>query len=72
MAEALERLIRLGFEAAGLEAVVACVDPPNVASIRVLELAGLRRERALTWRGIPLLRYRLARAEWRAPAAGSA
>lgn len=47
-------LVTLGFERLGLERLAATCDPANVASVRVLEKAGLRREGLL--RGLYLVR----------------
>ena len=66
--EAVARLVRLGFERARLDEVVAYADLPNAASIRVMQRVGLGFDREITWRGLSLVRYRLARADWAAQA----
>jgi len=42
--EAARALLRLGFEDLGLHRIIAECDPRNVASIRVMERIGMRRE----------------------------
>jgi ribosomal-protein-alanine N-acetyltransferase len=61
------------FETLGHPVVMAATDPPNVASIRVMERLGM----AFDWRGemhgLDTVVYRLSRERWRAargPAAG--
>jgi RimJ/RimL family protein N-acetyltransferase len=48
--EAAREVIRFGFETAGLRRLVAVIDPPNIASIRVAEKLGLRFERTMSAR----------------------
>lgn len=54
--EVARLLVELGFNQLGLERLAATCDPDNVASVRVLEKAGLRREGLL--RGLYLVRGR--------------
>jgi RimJ/RimL family protein N-acetyltransferase len=42
--EAVTELLRIGFEEAGLHRITANADARNVASIRVMERVGMRRE----------------------------
>ncbi len=44
MTEAVRELVRFGFEDLGLERIHARVQAPNIASIRVIEKAGLKLE----------------------------
>ncbi len=44
MTEALRTLLRFGFEGLGAHRICAECDPRNVASARVMEKAGMRRE----------------------------
>lgn len=46
-------------------AVIAATDPPNLASVRVLEKLGMTFERRATLNGLDTLFYRLTRAAWR-------
>ena len=54
--EVARLLVELGFGKLGLERLAATCDPDNLASVRVLEKAGLRREGLL--RGLYLVRGR--------------
>lgn len=54
--EVARLLVELGFDRLGLERLAATCDPDNVASTRVLEKAGLRREGLL--RGLYVVRGR--------------
>ncbi len=54
--EVARLLVELGFDQLGLERLAATCDPENVASVRVLEKAGLRREGLL--RGLYVVRGR--------------
>jgi len=47
MTEALEAVLRYGFETMRLNKVEACTDPRNVASIRLLEKLGFHRDGVL-------------------------
>jgi ribosomal-protein-alanine N-acetyltransferase len=60
---ALESL-RVGFEELDLPEVVAITLPDNLASRRVMEKAGMRHERDMTWVGLAHVLYRIRREEW--------
>jgi RimJ/RimL family protein N-acetyltransferase len=65
--ELARALIRRAFGEPGARRVVASVAAANLASIRVLEKAGLRREPGVFWlpgEDEPSLRYALARDDW--------
>ena len=70
--EAVEALLRLGFEDLGLHRVAARCDARNTASVRVMERAGMRREAHLVqsefikneW--TDELIYAILRSEWAA------
>ena len=55
--EAARAMIRFGFERLGFERIVASVDAPNAASIRVLEKAGLVLDRRETVNGLDTMFY---------------
>ena len=59
--EAARRVIEQAFTKPAVERVVASVDEPNRASIRVLERLGMRRTRRSVMDGRPLLYYALER-----------
>jgi RimJ/RimL family protein N-acetyltransferase len=59
--EAARRVIEQAFANSDAERVVASVDEPNQASIRVLERLGMRRARRSVVEGKPLLHYALDR-----------
>lgn len=50
-AEAAAACVRYGFETLGLERIVAVVEPPNVASLRVLDKIGLHYQRLAHYYG---------------------
>jgi ribosomal-protein-alanine N-acetyltransferase len=52
--------------------VVAATDPPNAASIRVMEKLGMTFERRGTLNGLDTLFYRLSRETWRRVRSGDA
>jgi RimJ/RimL family protein N-acetyltransferase len=62
--EAADRLMRHGFETAGLEKIVAVTTRANTASQRVIERLGMRLERVLIFDGVEWLNYAAVRAEW--------
>lgn len=62
--EACRACVELGFETMGLERTIALVLPENVASIRVLEKTGMRRDGEVSYEG----RYVIARATDVSPA----
>ncbi len=57
--EAARAVLRHGFEALALPRVVADVDEPNVASVRVLEKLGMRRTNRRLVQGRPILDFEL-------------
>ena len=58
--------LRFGFEALGLERIVAVVDAPHTRSQRVLEKAGLSYEKDTTYEGDPVRYYAIERGTWEA------
>ena len=71
-AEAAIAVLRYGFEAVGLQRIVASVDTPNVASLRVLEKAGMRYEKREAHGGQDLTYYAISRDDFLARAAPNA
>ena len=68
--EAARATLRFGFEAAGLEQILALARPENVGSWRVMEKAGMRYEGRSSQAGVEHVRYALRRAEF-VPGAGA-
>ncbi len=64
--EASTAVLAHGFETLGLARIVARTDPPNRASIRVLERLGMTFEGETRIGEAPILRYALTRAAFRA------
>jgi ribosomal-protein-alanine N-acetyltransferase len=62
--EATRAILHYGFEELGLERIYAGTDPPNTASIRVMEKAGMRFDKRTEINGLPALYYVLSRAEF--------
>ena len=62
--EAARAMIRCGFEEHGFHTVVAAADPPNAASIRVMEKVGMTFEKRVVVDGLDTVYYRLARADF--------
>jgi len=58
MTETVKRVIDFGFSELGLHRIYATLAPENVASARVLEKAGMRREGHLR-------KHRYIKGEWR-------
>ena len=59
--------LRFGFETLGLPEIVAAAAPENIASIRVMEKAGMRRDPGLiTIEGVKAVRCVLRAKDWRA------
>ena len=58
--------LRFGFEVLGLDEIVSIYEPENVASGRVMQRIGMRRDRDTTHptRGVDLLVYKLLRTQW--------
>lgn len=63
--EAAAEVVRACFEDHGMTEVVAVTDPPNRASIRVLERLGFRFLELLSRAGQQMVYYRLGRDRWR-------
>lgn len=59
--EACVASVRFGFETLGLTKIIGLVLPANLASIRVLEKAGLRREREIEYEGQLAIQYSVNR-----------
>lgn len=64
--EASLAVLRFGFETCKLERILAGADPPNVASIRVMERLGMKFDRQTRRSDLPIAYYALTRAEWQA------
>jgi RimJ/RimL family protein N-acetyltransferase len=64
-AEAARAVLRHGFASVGLARIVARTDPPNRASVRVMERLGMRFEWERVLSGMPTLQYAIAREEFR-------
>ena len=67
--EAARAMIRYGFETCGLPRVVASADAPNIASLRVMEKAGLAFEKRVMIGALDAIYYALAREAYVAGAA---
>jgi ribosomal-protein-alanine N-acetyltransferase len=63
--EAARAMLRYGFERLGFDRVAASTDPPNAASIRVLEKLGMRFERRETIKGLGTVFYGITRDDLR-------
>jgi ribosomal-protein-alanine N-acetyltransferase len=59
--EATRSVIRYGFETLGFARIIGCTDVPNTASMRVMERAGMIRDRAVTIHGQPMVYYAITR-----------
>jgi ribosomal-protein-alanine N-acetyltransferase len=59
--EASRAVLAHGFGTLGLARIVARTDPPNRASVRVMERLGMRFEWERVLHGLPTLQYALAR-----------
>lgn len=64
--EAARAMIRFGFERAGLDFVIASADAPNLASLGVMERAGMSFDRRETVNEMDTVYYRLDRREFSA------
>ena len=60
-AEAVQQVMRYGFEQVGLSAIYAGADPPNEASFRVMEKLGMQFLRLTTVGGLTAIYYILQR-----------
>ena len=58
--EAARAAIDYGFRTLGLSRIIGLVDPPHLASIRVLEKCGLVYEQVVEYRGQEVLQYAIA------------
>ena len=63
--EAANAVLEFGFEQCGIERIYAGADPPNVASIRVMEKLGLRFARRTSVNGLAAVYYGVAREDFR-------
>ena len=54
------------FDLLGMTELLASTDPPNRASIRVMERLGMRFLEAARANGMPIVFYRIKRDEWAA------
>jgi RimJ/RimL family protein N-acetyltransferase len=59
--EASQAVLQFGFEQAGLAKIYAGADPPNAASIRVMEKLGMRSDHRRTINGLEAIYYALER-----------
>lgn len=64
--EAARAMIRFGFERAGLDSVIASADAPNLASLGVMERAGMSFDRRETVNEMDIVYYRLDRRDFSA------
>jgi ribosomal-protein-alanine N-acetyltransferase len=64
--EAARAMIRFGFERAGLDSVIASADAPNLASLGVMERAGMSFDRRETVNEMDTVYYRLDRRDFSA------
>lgn len=63
--EAALTVLRYGFETLGLHRVYAGTDPPNTASVRVMEKVGMRFDRRTEINGLAAIYYVLSGEDWR-------
>jgi len=59
--------LRFGFDRKRMERIISIAHRENVASQRVMEKLGLKREGRTTWRNQPVVWYAISRAGWRPP-----
>lgn len=62
--EASVAVARYAFEELGFKELLASTDPPNDASIRVMERLGMRFLEAASAAGRPIVFYRMTREDW--------
>ena len=62
--EASTAVIDYAFDELGFRELLASTDPPNRASIRVMERLGMRFLEAARTGGLPIVFYRIDRDEW--------
>ncbi len=65
--EAASAVLQYGFDKAGLERIYAGADPPNVASIRVMERLGMRLAKKALVGGHSCVYYAIDRSDFRSP-----
>ena len=56
--------LRYGFETRPMERIISIAHRENVASRRVMEKLGLRREGETDWRDTPVVWYAISRSDW--------
>ena len=62
--EAARAMIRFGFEVCGFDAIIAATDPPNKASLRVMEKAGMTFQKRILIDGLDTIYYTVAREDF--------
>lgn len=55
--EAAREAMRDGLERVGLRRVVAIAQLPNLASVRIMKKLGMKLEREMEWKGVPVAQY---------------
>ncbi len=63
-AEAARAMIRFGFEACGFDEVIAAADPPNTASFRVMQKAGMTFQKRVDVDGLDTIYYTISREDF--------
>lgn len=63
--EAVEAVLTYVFETLGHPLVIAATDPPNVASVRLMERLGMTFHERCEMHGLDTVVYRLSRERWR-------
>lgn len=66
--EACKRLLQFGFEHTPLEEIVACIDPKNETSRKVLLKSGLQADGTICAYALQIPGFRITRTEWQAMA----
>jgi RimJ/RimL family protein N-acetyltransferase len=64
--EAARTALQHAFDHAGFDRIISVAQPPNTASIRIMEKIGLARDCEFESEGVRLVRYVTDRATWRA------
>jgi ribosomal-protein-alanine N-acetyltransferase len=59
--EAAKRMIKYGFEVLSFDRIVASTDAPNLASVRVMEKAGMSFDRQETTNGLDTIYYAITK-----------
>ena len=57
--------LRFGFKTKGMKRIISIAHSENVASQRVMEKLGLKREGATDWRDQPVVWFAISRSDWR-------